>query len=41
MREFIEELQVIVFGKVLFQKLYPYCPEHIFSPPQQAALISV
>ena len=39
-REFIEE-QVIVYGKVLFQKLYPYCPEHIFSPPQQAALISV
>ena len=39
-REFIQE-QVIVYGKVLFQKLYPYCSEHIFSPPQKAALISV
>ena len=39
-REFIEE-QVIVYGKVLFQKLYPYYPEHIFSPPRPAALFSV
>ena len=38
-REFIQE-QVIVYGKVLLKKLYPYYPEHIFSPPKPA-LISV
>ena len=39
-REFIQE-QVTVYGKVLFQKVYPYYPEHIFLPAWPAALFSV